>query len=121
MRPLELDTSEDREIAYRQRFDTFRREYLRTLVTPDIIEEHRRVPLGQHSEPLERLLIYFRQLPNASKYAIRAVTPFKDYRLIVLSGKRGVPPQPADDKSYNSANVAYHALFLLFVQDLMKS
>lgn len=121
MRPLELDPSNDREVTYRAHFDAMRREHLKTLVTPEVIEEHRLSPLGQHSEPLERLLIYFRQQPNAGKYVIHAVKSYRDYRLVVLSGKRGVPPWALDDTSYKTVEEAYHALFLLFVHDLMKS
>jgi branched-chain amino acid transport system permease protein len=32
---------------------------LRPLITPDLIAEHRQTPLGQHSEPLQRVLNYF--------------------------------------------------------------
>ena len=121
MRPFETDTAPDREVVYREHFDTFRREYLKMLITPEIIEEHRRAPLGQHSEALERLLIYFRQLPSAGKYAIRAIEPFKDYRIVALSGRRGVPPKIIDDRVHQSASDAYHALFLHFIRDLLES
>jgi branched-chain amino acid transport system permease protein len=121
MRPLEADTTSDREVVYREHFDTIRREYLRMLVSPDIIEEHRRAPLGQHSEGLERLLIYFRQRPAAGKYAIKVVEPFKAYRIVALSGHRGAPPRAVDDKVYGPADEAYHGLFLMFVRDLLES
>src|SRR6185295_8913109 len=32
--------------------------------------QHRRCPLGQHSEALERMLNYFRRQPQVDKYAI---------------------------------------------------
>jgi hypothetical protein len=118
MRPLEADPSLDQEIVFQKRFDEFRREFLKTIVTPEVIEEHRRCPLGQHSEPLERLLIYLRQ---HRKYAIRVVEPFKDYRLVTLSGHRGIAPRAIDDKIYRSSEEAYHGLFLHFIRDLFET
>ncbi|MEG6508856.1 hypothetical protein V6C03_07725 [Methyloligella sp. 2.7D] len=121
MRPLESDTSQDREVVYRERFDSYRRDFLKTLVTPEVIEEHKRSPFGQHSEPLERLLIYFRQQPLADKYAVKVVTPFKAYRLVAMSGHRGVAPRPVGDEVFPTAKEACHGVFLLHIQDLLES
>ena len=121
MLPLEIDKTNDRGVIVRERFDRFRREYLKTIITPEVIEEHRRSPLGQHSESLERLLIYFRQQPPEGKYAIKAVEPFKDYRIVALSGHRGVAPQIVEDTVYPTAQDAYHGLFVRFIRDLLES
>jgi branched-chain amino acid transport system permease protein len=107
-------------IAYR-RYDKRSRDYLKTLVTPEVLEEHRRKPRGQHSDPLMRLLAYFRFTAVEDKYALRADEPFKRYRLIALSGVRGVPPRIVDDKVYGSLSEAYHAVFLKRCQDLLES
>ncbi len=119
MLPLEMDRTNDRDRIVRERFEDHRRTFLRSLVTPEIIEEHRANPLGQHSEPLERLLLYFRQMPNTGKYAIKAVEPFRDYRIVALSGRRGVAPATIDNTPYPTVQAAYHALFVLFVRDLI--
>ena len=111
----------DQDEVYRRRFEEMQRDYLRRLVTPEVIEEHRRSPQGQHSEALERLLIYFRRRPLVGKYAIAAVEPFKGYRIVALSGHRGVPPRAIDDKIYVSPAEAHHGVFLRRVQDLLES
>ncbi len=43
------------------------RASLRPLITPELIAEHRRTPLGQHSDPLQRVLNYFGALPIDGK------------------------------------------------------
>ena len=40
---------------------------LRPLITSELIAEHRRTPLGQHSEPLQRVLNYLGALPIDGK------------------------------------------------------
>ena len=104
-----------------RRYDKMQRDYLKTLVSDELIDEHRRCPLGQHSEPLERLLLYFRRQPQVDKYAIVAVEPFKAYRIVALSGHRGVAPRVVEDKTYGSQEEAYHGVFLRRVQDLLES
>ena len=102
MLPEEATETHDKNEVYRRRFDKMQREYFKTIVTPELIEEHRRAPQGQHSEVLERLLIYFRGQPQVDKYAITAVELFKAYRIVGLSGHRGVPPRVVEDKIYPS-------------------
>jgi hypothetical protein len=121
MLPLEYDRSQDRDIIARDRFDALRREFLRTLVTPEVIEEHRRSPLGQHSERLERLLIYFRQRPLDERYAVRTVEPFGKYQVVRLSGHRGTPPRLVGETTYASANDAWHGLFQRCIRDLLET
>lgn len=121
MRPLEIDTSQDRELVFRERFDAHRREHLRLLITPEVIEEHRRSPWGQHSESLERLLIYIRQRPQDDEYAIRALKPFKAYQIVALSGHRGIPPRPVGEEIYSSVADADHAVFLRYIHELLGS
>jgi branched-chain amino acid transport system permease protein len=121
MLPEEATETHDKDEVYRRRFDKMQRDYFKTIVTPELIEEHRRAPQGQHSEVLERLLIYFRGQPQVDKYAITAVEPFKAYRIVGLSGHRGVPPRVVEDKIYMSPEEAYHGVFLRRVQDLLES
>jgi branched-chain amino acid transport system permease protein len=111
----------DQDEVYRRRFEEMQCDYLRTLVTPEVIEEHRRAPQGQHSEALERLLIYFRRRPQIGKFAITAIEPFKSYRIVALSGYRGVSPCVIEDKIYASPAEAYHGVFLRCVQHLLES
>jgi branched-chain amino acid transport system permease protein len=111
----------DKNLIALRRYDKRSRDYLKTLVTPEVLEEHRSKPRGQHSDAVMRLLAYFRFAAIEDKYALRTDQPFKRYRLIALSGRRGVPPRVVDDKVYGSLNEAYHAVFLKRCQDLLES
>jgi branched-chain amino acid transport system permease protein len=121
MLPEEATEIKDKDIIFMRRFDKMQRDYLKTLVTEEVIEEHRRSPLGQHSEALERLLNYFRRQPLVDKYAIVAIELYKSYRIIAMSGHRGVAPRIVEDKIYTSEEEAYHAVFMRRVQDLLES
>ncbi|MGR8918397.1 MAG: branched-chain amino acid ABC transporter permease [Gammaproteobacteria bacterium] len=121
MLPEESTECADKDYVYFRRFDKMQRDFLKTLVTDAVVEEHRRQPLGQHSEALERLLLYFRRQPQRDKYAIQVVEPFRAYRVVALSGQRGVAPREVEEKTYPSEAEAYHAVFLRRVQDLLES
>ncbi len=120
--PEEATEIADKQEIYYRRFDKRLRDRLKTLVTPELIEEHRRKPLGQHSDGLARLLNYFRRGEMADKYAImRAPDNFNHYSIVAFSGVRGAPPRLVDDKIYENIDEAYHAVFLLRINDLMES
>lgn len=121
MLPEEATETEDKDLIYARRFDKMQRDYLKTIISERLIEEHQRNPLGQHSEPLERLLMYFRRQPQVDKYAITVIEPFKAYRIVALSGHRGVAPRLVEEKTYATEAEAYHAVFLRRVQDLLES
>ncbi|GGC77081.1 branched-chain amino acid ABC transporter permease [Chelatococcus reniformis] len=121
MLPEEATETKDKDLIYWRRYDKMQRDYLKSLISPEIIEEHRKSPLGQHSEPLERLLLYFRRAPLADKYAITVVKPFQAYRIVALSGQRGVAPRIVEDKVYPTQDEAYHGVFLRRVQDLLET
>jgi branched-chain amino acid transport system permease protein len=112
---------QDKQDIYYRRFGKKWRDHLKTLVTDELIEEHRQKPLGQHSDALQRLLNYFRCAPIPDKYAIYEVETFKAYKLVALTGVRGMPPRVVDDKIYSSLDEAYHAVFLRRVNDLLES
>jgi branched-chain amino acid transport system permease protein len=122
MLPEEATEAHNPDEVYRSRYDKMQRDFLKGLVTPAIIDEHRRAPQGQHSEALERLLIYFRTQPQSDKYAITVIKPpFNGYRICALSGHPGVAPRVVEDKIYTSAAEAYHGVFLRRIQDLLES
>ena len=87
-----------------RRFDKMQRDYLKTLVTPEVIEEHRRYSArpAQRGAGAAAAFISARQ-PQVDKYAIMVVEPFKAYRIVALSGHRGVAPRVVEDKIYPSA------------------
>ena len=120
--PEEATEMADKQQIYYRRFHKRLREELKQLITPDLIEEHRRKPLGRHSDGLNRVLNYFRRGEMPDKYAImRQPTAFNHYTIVALSGERGAPPRIVDDRVYESIEEAYHAVFLLRVNDLLES
>ena len=120
--PEEAITMHDKAVIANRRFDKARRDELKLLVTPEVIAEHQRDPSGvRHSDQLMRLLVHFRNAAIVDKYALRVDEPFKRYRLIALSGQRGVPPRLVDDQVYGSLPEAFHAVFLRRCQDLLDS
>lgn len=96
------------------------REHVKSLVTDELIEEHRRRPLGQHSDALERVLHYFRRAPLAGKYVIVATKPFQEYCIGVHPGVRGQPVRLLDEV-YTSESECFHAVFLRRVNDLRET
>jgi branched-chain amino acid transport system permease protein len=119
--PEEASEIRDKQQIYLRRFDKIVRDRLKGLVTEELIEAHRRNPAGPHSDPLERVLNYFRRAAVTDKYAILAERPFEAYRVVALSGRRGVAPRIVDDRVYKSVAEAQHAVFLRRVHDLMES
>ena len=120
--PEEAIEIEDKQAIYYRRFQKRLRDRLKALITPELIEEHRLRPLGQHSDALSRVLNHFRRGEVADKYAIlRQSGQFHAYKIVAFSGVRGAPPRLVDDRVYTDINEAYHAVFLLRVNDLMES
>ncbi|MGI9335287.1 MAG: branched-chain amino acid ABC transporter permease, partial [Gammaproteobacteria bacterium] len=111
----------DKDLIYHRRFHKRLREQLKATITPELIEEHRLKPLGQHSDPLERVLNFFRRAPGDNKYALYEIEPNVKYRIIALTGQKGVPPREVDDRIFTDKNEAVHAVFLKRVQELMES
>jgi branched-chain amino acid transport system permease protein len=119
--PEEATEIDDKDVLYRRRFDKLQRNFLKTLVCDDVIEEHRRKPLGQHSEALERLLLYFRRVPQIDKYAIRRDLRTNRYKIVAFAGLRGTSPRVVEDREYATVEEAYHGVFRRRVHDLLES
>ncbi len=119
--PEEATEINDKDTLYFRRFDKMQRDYLKELIRPEIIEEHRRQPLGQHSEALERVLLYFRRAKMEDKYALHRAGPAGPYKIIAFSGVRGVSPRLVDDREFSTLDEAYHAVFMRRVHDLLES
>ena len=112
---------DDKDIIYRQYYDKMQSDYLRTLICDEVIEEHKNNPLGQHSEPLSRLLHFFSCAPQKDKYALKRDEQSQTFRIIALSGKRGEPPRYVENKEYAKLEDAYHGIFLKRIDDLINS
>lgn len=119
--PEEATEIADKQAIYLRRFDARVRENLKRLITDALIEEHRTTFGKPRSDALERVLTYFRSAAAADKYAVLAVKPFAEYRIVALSGRRGVPPRAVDDQVFATPEEALHGVFLKRVQDLMES
>ena len=119
--PEEATEISDKQIIYVRRFDKHLRDELKELITDQLIEEHRRSNGRRRSDALERVLTYFRRAAVVDKYAVLTVRPFAEYRIIALSGQRGVPPRTVDDRTYATPEEALHAIFLKRVHDLLES
>ena len=112
---------DDKDIIYRKYYDKMQGDYLKTLVCDEVIEEHKNNPLGQHSEPLSRLLHFFSCAPQKDKYALKRDEQSQIFKIIALSGQRGEPPRDVEAKEYKTIEEAYHAVFLKRIEDLMQS
>jgi len=119
--PEEATEISDKDQIYQRRFDKRLRDHLKTLVSPEIIEEHRLKPLGQHSDALDRVLHYFRSAGGENKYVLYEIKANSEYKIIVTTGQKGIPPRDLDSTVYTDKNEALHAVFLKRVQDLMDS
>lgn len=117
----QFEDVEDRDEVCFRRFNEVQGKYLKTLVNDDIIEEYRRQPLGQHSEPLERLLLFFRRLPMENKFAIKRDDDGATYRIVAFSAHRGELPKVLDEEEYATVEDAYFGIFMKYINGLMES
>jgi branched-chain amino acid transport system permease protein len=113
----------DKALHYYERFDRHHRAELRGLITDEVIAEHEAHPFGERpqSDALRRLLNYFRRAPQAGKYVVVAWEPWREYRIGLLSGVRGVLPKVLDQPVFTSERKALHGVFLARIRDLRES
>jgi branched-chain amino acid transport system permease protein len=121
--PEEAPDIHDKQVVAYRRHDKRLRDQLKAMVTPDVIAEHQAAPMGNHSDALSRLLNYFRRADMADKYAILqdGDAGAWTYSVIAMSGDGAKPPRAVDDKVYATREEAWHAVFLLRVNDLLES
>lgn len=115
--PIESQSALDAVIG--GRFHAQMRERLRPLITAEVVEEHTRDPLGQHSDALQRLLNYLGSLPIDGKL----ITEHDGTDHWFVSRLVGFPAIRVDRVlgPFNSENEAIDAVFrrrLLEVFDL---
>jgi branched-chain amino acid transport system permease protein len=102
------------------RWDKRMRETLRPLLTRKVIAEHKRDPVGIHSDALDRVLNYFRRPNLLPHYVIVCTRPFKQWRGARMTGVPCEAPVFVDERAYNSEAKAAHAVFLLRVEHTMR-
>lgn len=118
----EMDSQEstagmDADDHVRRHFDGMTRKYLLSVLSDDLIEEHRKKPMGHHSEPLARLLAWCQRRPLDEQYSVRRMSD-GGYRIIRMSGRRGVPPSYATDEVFQTVEDARHGVLLQHIKDL---
>ncbi|WP_324754058.1 hypothetical protein [Roseovarius sp. Pro17] len=107
----------DADDHVRAQFDAMTRKYLLTVLNDDIIEEYRQKSTGHQSEPLARLLAWCHRRPMDQQYSLRQASD-GGYRIIRMSGRRGVPPTYVGETIFTTIGDAHHGVFLQHIQDL---
>jgi branched-chain amino acid transport system permease protein len=105
------------EVAFQMWYGRIR-EAIRPLLTKRIIAEHKRDPLGNHSDALKRVLNLIRRTAPNGKYLLVCTRPFAEWRIARTSKVRGQAPMFVDERSFNSEAKAMHALFLMRLEEL---
>lgn len=107
----------DADLSVRDHFDRMTRAYLKTVLDDGLIEEHRLNPAGHHSEPLARLLAWSQRRPLSSQYAVKAEAD-GTFRIVAMSGRRGMRPTYVGDDRFPSLAEARHGVLLRHISDL---
>jgi branched-chain amino acid transport system permease protein len=107
------------QIAF-ERWDKRMRESLRPLLTKKVIAEHKRDPVGFHSDALIRVLNYFRRPNLLDRYVVVCTRPFKQWRVAKMTSVPGEGPVFVDERTFNSEAKAAHAVFLMRVEQTMR-
>ncbi|MGH8013882.1 MAG: hypothetical protein ACREQ4_15450 [Candidatus Binataceae bacterium] len=93
---------------------------LRPLITPDLIAEHARDPLGDHSDALKRVLNYIRRTDINGALVVICSVPFKEWRVARLAAMRERAPAFIDSHTFASEAEAMHAVFLMRVEEITR-
>ncbi|MCZ8130401.1 MAG: hypothetical protein O9284_03780 [Steroidobacteraceae bacterium] len=104
----------DRSGAWMTHWREQRIRDLRPLVTPGLLAEHSRNPVGaheRHSAELTLVLNFVRSLCAADKEFIYAIEPFATYAIGRAAG-RGSRPDLSDPERFLRREDAMHAIFL---------
>jgi hypothetical protein len=113
----EEDGQPNKDVQVRDHFDRMTRAYLRSVLSDELIEEHRNGDADHPSEPLSRLLAWCQRRPLTEQYAVKAEAD-GTFRLVSFSGRRGQPPRYVGDERYATVQQARHGAFLRHISDL---
>jgi hypothetical protein len=119
MPDLEIIPVDRSEIVFR-RWHERSCKAIRPLITKRLIAEHKRAPLGEHSDSLKRVLNLLRRTAPSGKLVLVCPKPFKQWRIARLSGVPGQGPIFVDDRVFNTEAKAMHAVFLLRLDELVR-
>ncbi|MGH7988182.1 MAG: hypothetical protein ACREQX_18095 [Candidatus Binataceae bacterium] len=118
MSDVESQSSDRNEIAV-ARWHRRMRAALRPLITAELIAEHARDPLGDHSDALKRVLNYIRRTELDGALVVICTEPFKEWRVARLATTREQAPA-FDNRRFTSEAEAMHAVFLMRVEEVMR-
>ena len=89
------------------------KERIAPLITDELIEEHRKSPIGEHSAPLDAVLYFVRgdPWPHLPRLVVIIVTPAKEWAIGQHGRQKGVPilVRPG---IYTSIDEIEHTIFL---------
>jgi branched-chain amino acid transport system permease protein len=87
---------------------------IKNLVSQEIIEEHARNPIGQHSDALQKVLVYLkkRQFQTLERDVIVCIQPYYKFCLCKIYNIRGIPPKISEDECFTSVEEAEHYIFI---------
>lgn len=105
----------DRSSAWLEFWQALRKSDLKPLVTPELIEEHKRNPTGgdrSHSAELLLVLDYIRSLSGSDKEFIYATKPYREFAIGKLMG-RGNPVDQTNVRRFSTREAANHVIFLM--------
>ena len=107
----------DADQHVRAMFDRMTRAYLLTVISDDLIKEHRLNPTGHHSEPLARLVAWCQRRSLSEQYAVKAEAD-GTFRIVSMTGQRGVGPRYIGEERFASLEEARHGVLLQHISDL---
>lgn len=98
----------------------FLEQEIRPRITPALVEEHRRNPVGQHSPDLEIVLAFLRRDPSKERprFVIVCTQPEREWCIGEYSRVRGEPLRICRDEPFGSEAEAEHAIFLRRLRNL---
>lgn len=94
------------------------REQVRRRLTPELVEEHRRLPFGPHGSDLVFVLTVLRRFAAALDGKLVILEYDGGLGLGRLSGRRGDGVAPVGARRYATRGEAEHAVFLRRLRDL---
>jgi hypothetical protein len=87
-----------------------------------LLEEHRKLPYGPHSDELARLLTYFRRSGTEGKYVVYSHSDVEGWLIGRLDGRDGRPRIDFDTAHvYPSSELAQQAVLEARLADLRKA
>jgi len=106
--------------AFTDLSERFAKEEILPRINDEITEEHSGNPIGKHSDDLQRVLHYFRRMPNDGKYVVVETERSEEWSIGILSDERGVAPEVTDE-TFNSPEAAEHEIFLKRVSEFQET